>query len=84
MKKELLDTLTKEQIDKIRNCKNMEETLAIAKEDGFELTDEQLESVSGGACTCWDSCPNCHGDWINYINFGSYRRCQECGYIEER
>ena len=51
MKEELLKGLTEEQIKKIKECKNTEEVLALAKEEGIELTDEQLEAISGGACT---------------------------------
>ena len=84
MRKELLKGLTEEQISKVRACKNTEEMLAVAKEEGIELTDEQLEAVSGGACSLWESCPNCHGDKINYVDFGSYKKCQECGYIKNK
>ena len=54
MKKELLKGLTEEQIAKVKACKSQEELLALAKEEGIELTDEQLEAVSGGFC---DSSP---------------------------
>ena len=50
MKEELLKGLTEEQIAKVKACKNTEEMLAVAKEEGVELTDEQLEAVSGGQC----------------------------------
>lgn len=55
MKQELLKGLTEEQIAKIKACKNQEEVLKLAKEEGVELTDEQLEAVSGGSCDtpCW-------------------------------
>ena len=50
MREELLKGLTEEQIAKVRACKNQEELLALAREEGIELTDEQLEAVSGGLC----------------------------------
>ncbi len=50
MKKELLKGLTEEQIEKARACKSGEEILMLAKQEGIELTDEQLEAISGGAC----------------------------------
>ena len=50
MKEELLNGLTEEQIAKVKACKNQEEILALAKEEGIELTDEQLEAVNGGNC----------------------------------
>ena len=51
MREELLKGLTEEQIAKIRECKSQEELLKLAKEEGIELTDDQLEAVSGGACS---------------------------------
>lgn len=41
--------LTEEQIDKVKAATTPEELLAVAKEAGQELTDEQLEAVAGGA-----------------------------------
>ena len=35
--------------EKLRSAKTPEEILAIAKDCGVELTDAQLDSVSGGA-----------------------------------
>ena len=59
MKEELLKGLTQEQIAKAKACKNSEELLALAKEEGIELTDEQLEAVSGGGlCENEDDEPN--------------------------
>ena len=40
--------LTEEQIAKIKARKSTEEVLKIAKEEGAELNDDQLEAVSGG------------------------------------
>lgn len=61
MKEELLKGLTEEQITKIKACKSQEEVLALAREEGIELTDEQLEAVSGGSCyaDCITRCPRC-------------------------
>ena len=51
MEKQLLKGLTPEQITKVKACKNSDELLALAKQEGIELTDEQLEAVSGGCGT---------------------------------
>jgi len=51
MKEELLKGLTEEQIAKVKACKNQEELLTLAKEEGAELTDEQLKAISGGFCS---------------------------------
>ena len=51
MEKDLFKDLTEEQIKKVQQCKNHEELLELAKQEGVELTDEQLEVVSGGCGT---------------------------------
>lgn len=50
MKEELLKGLTKEQVEKARACKSTKELFELAKEEGLELNDEQLEAVAGGRC----------------------------------
>jgi len=66
MREELLKGLTEAQIEKIKSCKNNEEILMVAKEEGVELNDEQLEAVSGG-CGFSDptNCPKCNS--TNFI-----------------
>ena len=39
--------------EKLKSAKTPEEMLALAREEGFELTDEELEGISGGWNTCW-------------------------------
>ena len=51
MKKELLKGLTEEQIAKVKACANTSDLLALAKDEGVELTSEQLEAVNGGGCS---------------------------------
>ena len=60
MKQELLKGLTDEQIARVKACKSHEELLALAKEEGITLSDEQLEAVSGGFCSeTTEPCPKC-------------------------
>ena len=48
--------LTDEQKAKIKNCKTPEEILELAKAEGVELTPDQLDAVSGGACVSfWET-----------------------------
>ena len=60
MSKELFKGLSEEQIAKVRECKNSEELLALAKAEGVELTDEQLAAVNGGVCSKTDPDKNGH------------------------
>ena len=58
LREELFRGLTEQQISKVRSCKNPSEILALAKEEGVDLTEEQLEAINGGACS--DSTDNNH------------------------
>ena len=40
--------LTPEQQAKARACKTPEELLALAKAEGYELSDTELEAIAGG------------------------------------
>ncbi len=46
-----INVLTPEQIEKAKAAKSVDELLALAKEEGIELTDEQLEAINGGVVT---------------------------------
>ena len=48
MAHENANTLSDDVKAKLRGCETPEEIVALAQEEGCELTDEQLESVSGG------------------------------------
>ena len=88
MKKELLKGLTKEQIEKVKTCKNQEELLQLAKAEGIELTEEQLSAISGGgACSVVSDigdrinpydCPKCGAN--DPKKDGKKRICKKCGY----
>lgn len=44
-----LEDLTPEQQEKARACKTREDIVAFAKEIGYELSEDELTAVSGGA-----------------------------------
>ena len=83
MREELLKGLTEEQIAKVKACKNQEDILKLAKEEGIELTNEQLEAVSGGGCS--EHCPKC-GSKNLWTNRAPMREtyysvvCRDCHY----
>ena len=93
MKEELLKGLTEEQIAKVKACKTTEEMLTVAKEEGIELSDEQLEAVSGGGCFSTAKCPVCGSTDYEAVgrktesvedHFGGtiniiINRCKKCG-----
>lgn len=90
MKKELLKDLTEEQIAKAKACKNQNELLELAKNEGVELSDEQLAAVAGGFCSSSDfrwKCPKCGSTdtevWERYEKGtpNEYVRvhCNKCG-----
>ena len=55
------DDLTDEQKAKAMACKTADELVELAKAEGVELSDEQLNSIAGGDsfwCPTATSCPN--------------------------
>ena len=48
--------LTHEQQEKAKACGTPEDLLTLAKEEGIELTDEQVEGISGGKWDFFDEC----------------------------
>lgn len=87
-KRELLASLTEEQVAKVKSCKNADELLAVAKAEGIELTDEQLASVSGGfhCSTPTFTCPSCGSTDIdaeekcNHVQNYWSLECRNCHY----
>jgi len=43
-----IENLAPEMQEKAKACKTAEELLTLAKEEGYELTDDDLEAVAGG------------------------------------
>ena len=83
MNKELLKGLSEEQIAKVKACNSAEEVLALAKAEGVELTDEQLEAASGGGSCLHpgeepeDKCPSCGSTDVKLLAH-QYLLCNKC------
>ena len=85
MKEELLKGLTEEQNARVKACKTQDELLKLAKDEGVELTSEQIEAVSGGGCLSSMKCPNCGSkDFRKLPNYQisgcSTYQCNQCGH----
>ena len=53
--------LSPELKEKARGCNTPEELLAIAKREGYKLSDEEMEAVAGGwACDSFGERSDCH------------------------
>lgn len=52
----MVEGLTPEQQEKAKGCKSAEDILALAAEEGYKLSDEELEYVSGGDWGCQNVC----------------------------
>ena len=55
-----LEDLSPELQEKARTCKTAEDVLALAAQEGYELSDEQLAAVTGGMT--WDCLNYCRRD----------------------
>lgn len=55
MKEKLLEGLTPEQIAKVKECGDVKDLLQLARDEGVELNEEQLNAVSGGGCSNSDT-----------------------------
>ena len=65
--------LTQEQWDKLRECKTPEDILALAQAEGYELTDDELQQVSGGG----DGYTEQGGSWDDGPHYTAW--CHSCG-----
>ena len=58
---EIFAQLTDEQKAKVRECKNMDEIIALANESDYVLSEEVLDSIASGGCD--DPCPDDTSCW---------------------
>ncbi len=53
------DDLSPELQEKAKACKTPEDIIKLAKEEGYELSEDELESISGGpSWDCISDCPD--------------------------
>ena len=75
------ENLSPELQDKAMACETPEELFALAKEEGIELADEDLERINGGWGGKPDRCRRCGSTNVTlYPGYQSYSvKCNDCG-----
>ena len=57
--------LTPELQAKVRECKNIDDLVKLAKLEGMKLSDEQLDAIAGGSWNCDGYCKdNCYEEYV--------------------
>ena len=55
--------------EKLKNCKTAEELVALAEEQGIELSDAELDDVAGGSWKCDKACTDFGSPFCNPKRF---------------
>ena len=75
------EDLTPEQQAKVKACKSAEELLELAKAEGVDIPDEQLEQIAGGS---WSkkgpTCSKCGSSEITINPRDRLFICRGCGH----
>ena len=82
------EELSPELQEKVASCQTPDEVLAIAKEAGYTLTDDELDQVANGG-GAWNNgtsshCPKCGSTSHHTILTGTVNHqnvCNKCGCI---
>ena len=79
------EDLSPEMRKKVGACQTPEDVLALAKDAGYELTDDELGQIFGGS---WggpsNNCPRCGSTSYHTIHTGTVdqqRVCNDCGCV---
>ena len=78
--------LTPEQRKRAAECNTAEELFALAKEEGVEIPDDDLESIAGGRVWGTPNCPQCDSALVAIVEDNLDKdgtrtlKCKRCGY----
>ena len=76
-------TLPPETKALVAECEKPEDYLALAKTEGYELSDEDLASISAGGPQWLQTCPEDHHNgpmiYQGYVNGWYHSICDYCG-----
>lgn len=75
----MYDDLTPEQRERICTGQTPEEMLARAQDVGYELSDEELESVAGGSIWDEEHCIKCGYTGRMFKSSTGTSKCPKCG-----
>ena len=75
------ENLTPEQLEKAKACNSVDELVVLANSEGVELTDEELDDISGGSF--WINeyyCPMCGSHNVAVWQNSNSGHCYDCDY----
>lgn len=76
-----LKDVSPEQREKINACNSPEAIMALAKEEGYELSESELDQISGGAWSTYGvTCPECKKVIKLSSNESQDVTCPSCGH----
>ena len=71
--------LSPELREKAKACKTPEEMLELAKEEGYELSDEELEEIAAAGSWTDSKCPACGSENLHRWPWSDKSTCRDCG-----
>ena len=82
-----IENLSTEQKAKLGECESPEDILAVARAEGYELSEEELDQIAGGTpvwvvTNMW-TCKKCGGRFKYLETDRDYKRyqCTKCGQL---
>ena len=79
------EDMTPEQLEEAKALQTPEEMLAYARDNGIDLTDEEMDVVAGGGGFWFEDkskCPSCGSKNIrNFGTNGKFKTCNDCRRI---